>query len=572
MRQIPLRLWAMAALSGVLQILPFPIAGPTPLWRTAFCWIALLPLLWALLGNTKTRNPLTLPQAALLGYLCGFIWYLGNCYWIYQTMYLYGGLAKPIAAGILILFCLYLGLYHALFGALIAAFDRRFGRQTALILVPFAWVAVELARARITGLPWDLLGIAQVDNPLLTRLAPWTGAYGLSFVIAAVNALWLIRIRVRERRYTRPVLTIVGVVIIVLYVLGLRFIENPQASSTTATATLVQENLEVGAVNTGPQPSTQQFLESFSYLSRYPSPRFLLGIPELPETPSVYLIRKQSDPTADDATTAPTPTDLIVWPEAPSGFFTSDPNFRQRMNDLAASSQALLIIGSIGIDPNPEPQRDRPYFKYDSAAIFTPDGGYQARYDKIHLVPWGEYIPFKNLFFFASKLTAGAGDMDRGSTRTVFSFRGHTYGTFVCYESIFGDEVRQFVKNGAQVLVNISDDGWYGDTSAGWQHLNMVRMRAIENHRWILRSTNTGVTAAINPYGRVTAAAPRHQRTSIRVHFAYEQGLTFYTAHGDIFAYACALVTTLALAFALKLGAPLPASGTWEQKSNAPMH
>src|SRR3981189_1584997 len=120
MRQIPLRLWAMAVLSGILQILPFPIAGPTPLWRTAFCWIALVPLLWALLGN-----------------LCGFIWYLGNCYWIYQTMYLYGALAKPIAAGILILFCLYPGLYHALFGTLIAAFHRRFGRQAALLLVPF---------------------------------------------------------------------------------------------------------------------------------------------------------------------------------------------------------------------------------------------------------------------------------------------------------------------------------------------------------------------------------------------------------------------------------------------------
>ena len=155
----------MAVLSGVLQVLPFPIAGPTPLWRTAFCWIALLPLLWALLGNSKTGNPLTLRQGAVLGYLCGFVWYMGNCYWIYQTMYLYGGLAKPIAAGILVLFCLYLGLYHALFATLIAAFRKRFGSQGALLLVPFAWVAVELARARITGLPWDLLGIAQVDNP-----------------------------------------------------------------------------------------------------------------------------------------------------------------------------------------------------------------------------------------------------------------------------------------------------------------------------------------------------------------------------------------------------------------------
>src|SRR6202041_430101 len=515
MRQIPLRLWAMAALSGVFQVLPFPIAGPTPLWRTAFCWIALLPLLWALLGNDKRGNPLTLGQGAVLGYLCGFLWYLGNCYWIYQTMYLYGGLAKPVAAAILILFSLYLGLFHALFGTLIATFRKCFGRQVALLLVPFAWVAVELARARITGLPWDLLGVAQVDNPLLTRIAPFTGVYGLSFIIAAVNALWLIRIRVREHRFTRPVLTIVGVAIIVLYVVGLRFIANPAASPTTATATLVQENLEVGAANTGLQFTTQQFLESFSYLSQYPSPRFLLGIPELPGTPPVYLIRQQAAGT--DATAHPsTPADLIVWPEAPSGFFTTDPNFRQRMNDLAASSQALLIIGSIGIDPNPDPTRDRPYFKYDSAAIFTSDGGYQARYDKIHLVPWGEYIPFKQFFFFASKLTAGAGDMDRRSIRPVFPFRGHTYGPFVCYESIFGDEVRQFVKNGAEVLVNISDDGWYGDTSAAWQHLNMVRMRAIENPRWILRSTNTGVTASINPYGHVITALPRHLRSSLR--------------------------------------------------------
>jgi apolipoprotein N-acyltransferase len=194
----------MAVLSGILQVLPFSIAGPTPLWRTTFCWIALLPLIWALIGNTKTGNPLTLLQGAALGYASGFIWYLGNCYWIFQTMNIYGGLSRPIAAGILILFSLYLGLYHALFGTLIAAFRNRFGRQSALLLVPFAWVAVELARARITGLPWDLLGVAQVDNPLLTRLAPITGAYDLSFVIALVNALWLVRLHPRSSPHREP--------------------------------------------------------------------------------------------------------------------------------------------------------------------------------------------------------------------------------------------------------------------------------------------------------------------------------------------------------------------------------
>jgi apolipoprotein N-acyltransferase len=547
MRLIPLRLWVIAVLSGILQVLPFPIAGPTPLWRTAFCWIAILPLLWALLGNDKSGKPLTLGQGAALGYVCGFVWYGGNCYWIYQTMYLYGGLARPIAVGILVLFSLYLGLYHALFGTLIAAFRTRFGRQTALLLVPFAWVAVELARARITGLPWDLLGIAQVDNPLLTRLAPITGAYGLSFVIAAVNALWLIRIRIRDRRFTRSALTIVGVVIIVLYVAGLRLIANPKLPPTTATATLVQENLEVGAAATGPQPTTQQFLESFSYLSRYPSTQFLLGIPELPGTQSVYLIRQHpaaigANPTAP----VPTPTDLIVWPESPAPFEDIDPQFRTAMASLARTAQAPIIVGNIGFEQDPGTKSG--YVPYNRASFITSDGVFVGSYDKMHLVPFGEYVPFKQFFFFAKNLLNEVGTFEPGRQRTVFTTGGHTYGTFICYESIFADEMRQYALQGADVLVNISNDGWYGNTSAAWQHLNMVRMRAIENHRWVLRATNTGVTVAINPYGRVTVAAPRHQRTSIRVHFAYEHDLTFYAAHGDLFAYACAFITTLALA------------------------
>jgi apolipoprotein N-acyltransferase len=552
MRQIPLRLWAMAVLSGILQILPFPIAGPTPLWRTAFCWIALVPLLWALLGNTKTGSPLTLRQGAALGYICGFIWYLGNCYWIYQTMYLYGGLAKPIAAGILVLFCLYLGLYHALFGTLLAAFRRRFGRQTALLLVPFAWVAVELARARITGLPWDPLGNAQVDNPLLIRLAPITGVYGLSFIIAAVNALWLIRLRIRERRFTRPVLTVAGVIIVVLYIAGLRLIANPKSSPTTATATLVQENLEVGAANTGPQPSTQQFLDSFSYLSRYPSPRYLLGIPELADTPSVFLIRKSPAETTDPAQPTPTPTDLIVWPESPAPFEDVDPQFRASMSTLASTAHAPVIVGNTGFDPSTASKSG--YTMYNRASFLTPDGTFASHYDKMHLVPFGEYVPYKQFFFFAKSLLNEVGLFEPGKQRTALKTGGHTYGTFICYESIFGDEIRQLPQQGADVLINISNDGWYGDTSAAWQHLNMVRMRAIENHRWILRATNTGVTAAINPYGRVTAAAPRHQRTSIRVHFGYENDLTFYARYGDLFAYACAFITTLALALSLQRG------------------
>ena len=469
-------------------------------------------------------------------------------------MHLYGGLAEPTSAGILVLFCLYLGLYHALFGALVGAFRRLpLSRDAVLLLTPIAWVAVELARARITGLPWDLLGIAQVDNRLLVRLAPITGAYGLSFVIALVNALlafWLMRFVRRERRSSRLVLGVAGVLVIAFSVVAGATLRRIAESPETATATLVQENLEVGAADTGPQFSTQQLLDSFSYLSRHPAPTFLAGIPELPGTPRVVLLHKSASPEGTDQTQTWTPhSDLIVWPESPAPFEERDPQFRAGISALARSAGASVIVGNIGIDRTTE--NSRGYKLYNSADFVTPDGRFAGRYDKMHLVPFGEYVPFKELFFFAKNLLNEVGTFDPGRNREVFTTGGHTYGVFICYESVFADEIRQYERKGAEVLVNISNDGWYGDTSAAWQHLNMVRMRAIEKNRWILRSTNTGVTAAIDPRGHVTMAAPRHRRTSLHVAFGYEHDITFYAAHGDLFAYLCALLTTLALGYQL---------------------
>jgi apolipoprotein N-acyltransferase len=566
MRSIPLRLWVLAILSGVLQVLPFPIAGPAPVWRTAFCWVALAPLLWALTGNDAGGRPLRVAQGAALGYASGFVWYLGNCYWVYATMHLYGGIAKPAAAGILVLFCLYLGLYHALFGALIAAFRRanlgriNLGVQGALLLSPFAWVAVELARARITGFPWDLLGITQVDNLLLTRLAPYVGAYGISFVIAAVNALWLMRISLKQRRYTRPALAVACVAVLLLYVVSLRRTVPPIHEGTQTTATLVQENLEVGAeaAKAGPPLTMGEKLRTFSELSLFPpADEACDGIPELPGTQCAGPVSAQQR--ADSGGTRYLqPTDLIVWPEAPNDFIVIDPpsratissqEFRTAISSLARAAEAPIIVGDISVDVDPEVKRG--YDEYNSADFITSDGRFVGRYDKMHLVPFGEYVPYKKLFFFAGSLLQDVGLLDPGKHRTVFTTGGHTYGTFICYESVFADEVRQYARMGADVLVNISDDGWYGDTSAAWEHLNMVRMRAIENHRWVLRATNTGVTAAIDPYGRVVASAPRHRRTSIRVGFNYEHDVTFYSAHGDLFAYFCALIAAGGLGLGL---------------------
>ena len=350
MRLIPVRLWGLAILSGILQILPFPLAGPVPPWRTSLCWVALAPLLIALTGKYADGRYLRPIDGAALGYCSGVIWYFGNCYWIYETMHLYGGLAKPVAAGILVLFCLYLGLYHALFGALIAAFRRtRFALPGTLLLSPFAWVAVELARARITSFPWDQLGITQVDNPLLTRLAPIVGVYGISFVIAAVNALWLMRITVKDRRFTKTALTAAGVAVVLLYIVFVRRVQIRGPEGTTAVATLVQENIEVGAAaaNAGPPLTIPQELQAYSNLSLYPPINYCAGIPELASTKCIRVTPAAQQTPAIAPT--PVPTDIVIWPEAPNDFVERDKGFRRAMSSLARAADAPIIVGSVGI-------------------------------------------------------------------------------------------------------------------------------------------------------------------------------------------------------------------------------
>jgi apolipoprotein N-acyltransferase len=215
------------------------------------------------------------------------------------------------------------------------------------------------------------------------------------------------------------------------------------------------------------------------------------------------------------------------------------------MSTLARTVHSAVLIGGIGNEFSPQENR---WQDYNSAMLYGPDGRFLARYDKIHLVPFGEFVPYANLLFFAKKLTGRVGQFERGTVRSPLTITGsdgqpHRYGVFICYESVFGDEVRHFAANGAEVLVNISDDGWYGDTSAPWQHLNMARMRAIENRRWLLRDTNNGITAAIDPYGRVRQSIPRHQTDALPAQYGFQSHITFYSAHGDVFAWACAILS-----------------------------
>jgi apolipoprotein N-acyltransferase len=546
----------LAVLSAVLLNLCFPIAGPLPVWRTVFAWFGAVPLLVALLSSDEGLRPLR--RGFFTGWVFGVVWYAINCYWIYQTMFLYGGLPMPIAAGILLLYSLIMGLYYGLFGWLISFSRHATGDVRApLLLAPFLWTAIDLLGAHLIRVPWDQLGYSQIDNAALTTIAPWTGTYGITFVLLAVNALFAAAIAWRKRFWGVHIWP--GAVAVTL-LLQAGLLWHPAASPTSATAVLLQENLSVQQDNSwgGTQwdAKTGKYIDlwdvnanRFVEWSERTCTPYIAGMPETNAplvTPDCNAAA--ASPNAAGASPDAAGTSLIVWPEAESPLTERDRRFRALMQRMTAATGAAAIVGNLAADV-----RSRHIDYYNAASVFGADGALVGRYAKIHLVPWGEYVPFAKFFSFAHGLTHNAGRFTHGWKRSVFRLHGHHYGIFICYESIFADEIRQFVVNGAEVLVNISDDGWYGDTSAPWQHLNMARMRAVENRRWVLRDTDTGVTAAIDPYGRITQSVPRHEFTSLAVRYGFNDDLTFYTRFGDVFALLCGILSLATIARAVRL-------------------
>jgi len=378
-------------------------------------------------------------------------------------------------------------------------------RRLALVSAPFLWVAIELARTRISGFPWNLLGVTQVGNIPLTRIATVTGVYGLSFEIVLVNVAFAAVFLVPRGRRRTLLGASVGAALLLQ---AGQWVSVPPLTPDH-TAVLLQQNLPVAETDAWTKDYFERTLQEFSSLSLHPEP-------------------------------APnSPADLIVWPESPAPFQTNDPIFRSGISQLAQQSHAWLVVGSIGVD--------NPQTFYNSASLIGPNGAWDGRYSKIHLVPFGEYVPFPSVFAFASGLTQAVGNFSRGTSRVPLQAGDQKLGIFICYESIFPGEIRQFVAQGAEVLVNISNDGWYGDSGAWAQHLNQARMRAIENQRWLLRATNTGLTASIDPYGRVVARLPRKTRAALAAPYALTNVTTFYSRHGDWFAYLCAIISVGAL-------------------------
>ena len=486
------------ASSGLLLVLAFPKFNLLPL-----AGVALLPMLVA-----TAKEPSAWRRFAG-GYLAGLIFFVGTCYWMYNVQRDYGGLSVPAAAGTFGLFCCLFALYWAMFAWLAGyLWNRPWGPAA----VPALWVALEYARTYFpfTGFPWLLIGYALTDYFPLARLARWTGVYGLSYLLLAlpVTCVWL---------FLRPGrLATVHLIAVVTLLVALAATTPPESYVEDQRAYLVQTDIPQNAAFERWDATTQApLLKRLRELTLQ-----TVGRPESPA--------------------------LVIWPEVPVPFYYHDDPFtRPYAEEIAKQTNSNFIMGIVAYAPGSH--RTQPL---NSLVVLDRSGRLLAQYDKIHLVPFGEYVPMRRWLTLAEKLTAEVGDFVPGNRRVVSDLRaGDARGKlsgFICYEAIFPDLVRRFVRDGAEVLVNISNDGWYGSSAARYQHLIMGRMRAIENARYLLRSTNTGMTAVIRPNGQVSAQLAPDQPAVLSARWALEQRRTYYTLHGDVFAMAACGLAALA--------------------------
>ncbi len=445
-----------------------------------------------------------------MGALAGSIFLVGSLYWFVYVMRVYGGLPAPVALAVMALFAVVVSCFWGLFG-LVEAWVARRSPGVALGLAPFLWVALELARTYyfFGGFPWNLLGYA-VPSTGLRQLASVTAVYGLSFLAVASSAL--IAWALFGCRWRRLCLLVTWAVL-----LGAanRVLTPPLAPSGTHVAVLVQPNVPMDetAENWAPWRNPQP-LNTLVALSEESLPR---------HNPQLL-------------------NPLIVWSENPAPFyFGRDPVFRTTLESMARSSRAYVVAGTDTFEGTDNS------LPHNSAVVLNTAGQLILQYDKIHLVPFGEYVP-NWLPGTIGKITSQVGNYVPGARRQWAETPEGGIGVFICYESIFPQLVRRLTPNGPGILVTISNDAWYGDSAAPYQHLEMARMRAIENHRFVLRSTNDGVTSIIDPYGRMVNTIPRHRAAALTGKFSFLPGETFYKAHGDVFAWLCVAVTGLTVA------------------------
>jgi apolipoprotein N-acyltransferase len=448
---------------------------------------ALTPLLVAV-ARTRSRR-----ARFLYGWLAGVLYWAGACYWIHFVLAVHGGMAEWAAWLGFALFCLIKGLHLGVF-ALLSGF--LIARRWAAVTVPALWVAIEWTHTHL-GFAWLDLGNAGIGMSVLARLVPYTGVYGISFAFAlAGTALALAALR-RPRLELAPLAALLAIAL-------LPALPPPQPGRESAV--LVQPNVSETALWT---------------------PRWV----------------REMQVRLDRLTFDAGPASLVVWPEAPMPiYYYEDPETAAWVGGTAHRAGAWLIVNAAPHNAAGAP--------FNSALLISPEGVASGRYDKMNLVPFGEFVPWP-FHALVAKVSTEAGDFAPGTRQVTLAAGRHRIGAFVCYESVFPDFVRRFARDGAELLVNISNDGWYGDTAAREQHLEIVRMRAAENRRWLLRSTNDGVTATIDPAGRLRRDLPSHVAAVARTGYTWIAPPTFYSLHGDWFVLLCALVALVGLAVAV---------------------
>jgi apolipoprotein N-acyltransferase len=496
-QSVPRRDYLLAAFSGVLLALSFPKAG----W-SFLAWVAFVPLFLAC-GRKSAR------KAAKLGFAAGLVSFGGILYWINIVVTTYGKL--PLAVSI----CVYMILvtYLALFSGVVFYLVRR-GEEKGIPVVvsfPFVWVGLEYVRSFLfTGFPWASLGYSQYRLLPLIQIADIAGVYGISFLIALANVvlyLFLKGFTKKDEEGGYPVRSAAVFLLLLVSALAYGFhgMSRP-ASGTPLKVSLVQGNIDQG-IKWDPA-----FLEA---------------------TLTIY--EKLTRQAAGGG------VDLVVWPESAAPFFFQEGGEpSSRITALAGQVKSPIVFGS----PAYEDGVGRRTF-FNSAYLVSPSGAILGRSDKMHLVPFGEYVPLAKLLPFVHKLVAGVGDFSPGHAITPLEPGKGSIGVLVCFEGIFPELSRRYVRSGARILVNITNDAWYGRSSAPYQHLSMAVFRAIENRVPLLRAANTGITAIIDENGRITSKTRLFEEAFLNGEVRPGTGGTLYTRVGDVFAILCLAVTAL---------------------------
>ena len=480
--------------------------------------MALVPLLVALgrPATARRRRPF------LLGFLTGLAYFTGSLYWLTDVMTTFGGLGTGVAAGVALLLILYLSLYPGFAALVVGRGVRAFGPR-ALWAMPLAWMAGEYGRRHvITGFPWVPLGNSQIDVAPIAQAASLVGVDGLSGIVAlgSVAIAWLI-VGPAGRARVVPV-AVVALVVAALAGWGARRVA---AGELVTAGTVVRVGLVQGNVAQG-----QKWDGAFADLIY----RRYLAM-------SRQAVQRGST--------------LVVWPESATPFLFEEDAAAEGIRLLARETGARLFIGSDQIErprpagpspapPTPGPLRKPKYF--NSAFLIQPTGSVGGVYRKMHLVPFGEYVPLENLLWFAGPLVEQVGGFSPGETLTIFHLREGRFSTGICYEVVYPEPTRAAVLQGSQLLTTITNDAWFGTSSAPRQHLDMARMRAIETGRWLARAANTGITATVDPYGRIRQQTALFQDAVLVDDVRLLDGTTPYVRIGDVCPWA-GLVASLAL-------------------------